>query len=139
MLEIVAAGAKAWIKENMVLTKELGTETLLLRYGLGGVNYAHHDNSGNYQAVLLLSSPGIDFAGGDFFVAESKAPYTKVSCPFQNAGDLILFCGDEYLHGMDEIKQGSGQTTRRIAVGLFQGAVKKRKKSSVKGKSSKAK
>ena len=115
---------KEWIKSHITLSRPLGTKSILLRYGLGGVNYAHHDNIGDYQALLMLSQPGEDYDEGVFYLAESDPPHAVHDFPFGGAGELIVFCGrkEKYLHGMTEVTPGTAgeEATKRFAVGLFQ-------------------
>lgn len=129
LLQRVIDATKEWIGEsNVKLSRPLGNKSILLRYGLGGVNYAHHDDSGDYQAILMLSKPGVDYNGGVFYLAESDPPHAVHEFPFGQAGELIIFCGmkERYLHGMTEVLPGTGEetreewTTKRFAVGLFQ-------------------
>ena len=100
--------------------------TLLLRYGLGGINYAHHDSCGDFQALLLLSQPGVDYTGGAFYLGDANPPFSTKAFPFTQAGELLVFRGRkgrgqvDYLHGMREVQAGSGEVTRRFAVGFFQ-------------------
>ena len=104
------------------------SKTLLLRYGLGGENYAHHDACGDFQALLILSQPGVDYTGGAFYLGNDDPPFQKCSFPFDAAGDLLVFRGREakgtdavkFLHGMEPVMAGSGEVTRRFAVGFFQ-------------------
>ena len=106
--------------------KPLGAKALLLRYGLGGINHAHHDACGDFQALLMLSRPGVDYEGGAFYLAQREPPFGTASFPFAAAGELLVFRankghGDtDYLHGMGEVTKGSAEETRRVAVGLFQ-------------------
>ncbi|KAL3930232.1 MAG: hypothetical protein SGPRY_001628 [Prymnesium sp.] len=64
---------------------------LLLRYGVGGINYAHQDHTGfPYQCALMLSTPGTDFCGG--------ATYETLLCLLlrisQMAGTCTTECGE---------------------------------------------
>lgn len=103
-----------------------GTKSLLLRYGLGGINYAHHDSCGDFQALLMLSQPGIDYKGGAFYLGEAEPPFATKAFPFAHAGELLIFRGRQghgdraYLHGMQQVLAGSAAETRRFAVGFFQ-------------------
>ena len=108
-------------------TSELGKhKTLLLRYGLGGINYAHHDACGDFQALLMLSRPGVDYTGGEFYLGDANPPFATKAFPFAHAGELLIFRGRQgngsvkYLHGMQEVFAGSAAVTRRFAVGFFQ-------------------
>ena len=109
---------------HYIITATRDKIDILLRYGLGGVNYAHHDNIGDYQALLMLSQPGVDYNGGVFYLAESDPPHAVHDFTFGGAGELIVFCGrkEKYLHGMTEVIPGTAgeETTKRFALGLFQ-------------------
>ncbi|EOD39850.1 hypothetical protein EMIHUDRAFT_439820 [Emiliania huxleyi CCMP1516] len=102
------------------------SKALLLRYGLGGINFAHRDSCGDFQALLLLSQPGVDYTGGEFYLADANPPFETQPFPFAAAGELLLFRGRqghgavEWKHGMQEVKAGSAKVTRRVAVGFFQ-------------------
>ena len=52
-------------------------EALLLLYGEGGVNWAHRDQTRGcvyaFQALVCLSTPGRDYAGGEFYVEDGGA------------------------------------------------------------------
>ena len=102
------------------------SKALLLRYGLGGINYAHHDACGDFQALLILSQPEIDYTGGEFYLGDADPPFSIKTYPFKNAGELLIFRGRKghgqvnYLHGMQEVCAGSAGRTQRFAVGLFQ-------------------
>jgi hypothetical protein len=55
------------------------------------VNYAHHDNIGDYQALLMLSQPGVDYDGGMLLdvlveVVHKSKPTTKL------VGRHVLAC-----------------------------------------------
>ena len=127
ILEDAVQAAKAWIEECAgPLKKPLGSKTLLLRYGLDGENYAHHDDSGDFQALLVLSAPGVDYNGGEFYLADRNPPFDQTLFPFSAAGQLLVFRGNpgfgtaEYLHGMRPVTKGTGDETQRFAVGMFQ-------------------
>jgi hypothetical protein len=69
---------------------------LLLRYGAGGYNCLHQDLYGDLrfplQAVLLLSRPGRDFAGGEFLLVEQRPRAQSIGhaiAPEQ--GDMVIF------------------------------------------------
>ena len=102
------------------------SKALLLRYGRGGINYAHKDAMGDFQALLMLSTPGVDYTGGTFYLGNDDPPFETRDFPFQAAGELLVFRGRQgngsvaYLHGMREVGAGTGAETRRFAVGLFQ-------------------
>ena len=101
-------------------------EALRVRYGIGGVNYAHEDKCGDFQALLMLSQPGEDYTGGAFYLADDNPPFGVTAFPFSRVGELLVFRGRQgngtvkYLHGMREVTSGSESVTRRFAVGFFQ-------------------
>ena len=113
-----------------------GGKHLLLRYGLGAVNYAHQDKGDGqraYQCVLMLSMPGVDFSGGATYVIDA-ASKVATELPYESAGDLLIFRAhtDEgepplvparhFYHGMRRVDKGSKAVCSRVAVGLFQPA-----------------
>lgn len=116
------------VKLGMDLDYVETTRFIILRYGEGGVNWAHQDQTRHtYQALVLLSDPGIDFTGGELYVRdgqnlESAEDYVA----FQGAGDLVVFCahsdgnGRNFFHGMREVQRGEGDVCERWAVGLLQ-------------------
>ena len=127
LLQRVEAAARAWVAAHAgALKRPLGSKALLLRYGIGGVNYAHHDACGDFQAVLMLSRPAVDYAGGTFYLADANPPFATRGFPFEAAGELLIFRGNrgngavEYLHGMREVERGTEEEVCRFAVGLFQ-------------------
>jgi hypothetical protein len=69
---------------------------LLLRYEAGGFNCLHQDRYGELafplQATVLLSRPGVDFAGGEFLLVEQRprAQSRAMVAPLAQ-GDLVLF------------------------------------------------
>jgi len=118
---------REWIEAHASpLKRGLGGKALLLRYAEGGINYAHHDASGDFQALLMLSTPGVDYRGGAFYLARREPPFDTTDFPFAAPGQLLVFRGNrgsgevDYLHGMRLVERGSATTCRRFAVGLFQ-------------------
>ena len=127
LLRSVMDAAREWIEAHAgALKLGLGSHALLLRYGRGGVNYCHHDACGDFQALLMLSTPGRDYRGGKFFLADRDPPFATREFPFEAAGELLVFRGNkghgdvDWLHGMTEVEDGSAGGARRFAVGLFQ-------------------
>eukprot|EP00908_Phaeocystis_cordata_P013473 Transcript_24535.p3 GENE.Transcript_24535~~Transcript_24535.p3 ORF type:complete len:176 (-),score=73.98 Transcript_24535:55-582(-) len=140
-LAAAAAALRAWLRPP---PSEAQAKALLLRYGAGGVNWAHQDqNSSPWQAVLLLNPPA-EFDGGALYVldaaaaaaaadaaaadaesaaANDAAVASRCELPFGAAGDAIVFAanstaydGARHLyHGMTLMTRG-----RRFAVGMFQ-------------------
>ena len=121
------------------------------------MNYVHTDDAGPYQALLMLSQPGVDYSGGELFVCkksdgdDNTTQLKQTSCAFENAGDLIIFSGDkdEYLHGMSTVvapppggrERDEDLEPQRFAVGFFQrqGPAPKKKGGSKKKKKKKKK
>ena len=127
LLRVAMDAARQWIEETAgPLKRGLCGKALLLRYGEGGVNYAHRDGCGDFQGLIMLSSPGVDYNGGALYLADSNPPFRTTEFPFASAGELLIFRGNrgngaiEYLHGLTPVTRGSGAETRRFAVGLFQ-------------------
>ena len=96
---------------------------LLLRYGEGGVNWAHQDQAQSpWQAVLLLNPP-TEYEGGALYIVDAaEEPLKRKEVPFESEGDVVVFAansnapgGRQWYHGMSEVRSG-----RRFAVGLFQ-------------------
>eukprot|EP00121_Abeoforma_whisleri_P001092 Awhi_evm1s970 len=55
------------LREKMTDPKKV----LCMSYNEGGVNWAHQDaNKYPYQALLMLTTPGVHFNGGEFYVAK---------------------------------------------------------------------
>lgn len=127
ILQRVMDAAKGWIEKHTGhLKSPLGKKALLLRYGLGGINLAHQDYSGDFQALLMLSRPGIDYNGGVLYLRDKRGEHAA-EFPFAAAGELIVFRGNrgggsvDWMHGMTAVAAGGGGgETRRFAVGLFQ-------------------
>ena len=120
------------LKEEGLVTDEVlsdtGHQCIKIKYVCGGLNYAHTDqNSVPYQALLMLSRPGIDFNGGSMYVTHESDPVaTRREVPCESAGDLIIFrCdsdggGRKLRHGMTEVTAGSvGEAkTERHVIGI---------------------
>lgn len=89
---------------------------LALQYRAGGHNLPHRDIYGcisfPYQALCLLTVPGRDFAGGDFYTQPSKGANDKRRHIRLGAGDLLVFRSSMW-HGSEPVARG-----RRVAVGL---------------------
>ena len=79
-----------------------------------------------YQGTVMLSEPGVDFTGGEFYVASKDAVSGRIvrtKVEFKNPGDLVLFRADKaggYEHGMLPVRKGSSSNCKRVAIGLFQ-------------------
>ena len=130
---------------------EVGQRALALRYGLDGINYAHQDQSAcPYQALLLLSRPGVDFSGGELYCtdaaalhaihsASSRSDSASIADPplpitnevqWSESGALAIFAangqaGDgsrHWFHGMRQVRAGSAgeASCQRLAVALLQ-------------------
>jgi len=114
-----------------------GDKTIFLKYGIGGVNWAHQDQSScPYQAFLLLSRPNIDFQGGNLYVSDPSSPNEGKTegavcheVAFQSSGDLVVFAANDvnshnqpYYHGMTEVLPGKNDVadSHRLAIGLLQ-------------------
>ena len=98
------------------------SKSVLLVYSEGGENWAHQDDNKDFsfQALLMLSKPGVDFEGGSLYVLDGNQGWAKRSVEFQTRGDLAVFRSNGlFFHGMDEVLEGSGSWCNRIAVGLF--------------------
>jgi len=110
---------------------DVGNKALVLRYGAGGTNFAHQDQSTcPYQAVLLLSRPGVDFSGGEVYVADPARNGSRRTVAWESQGDIVVFAanskatgGANWHHGMCEVREGTGgaNACQRLAVGLFHG------------------
>ena len=98
------------------------TKSVLLAYTDGGENWAHQDDNRDFsfQALLMLSQPGIDFNGGSLYVLDGNRAWAKHRVTFKGRGDVRVFRSNgHWFHGMDEVLAGSGPFCNRIAVGLF--------------------
>jgi len=112
--------------------KQLRPTPLLLRYGAGDYNCLHQDLYGALafplQVAFLLSSPGEDFSGGEFVLAEQR-PRKQSRCevvPLRQ-GDGVVFAVDRrpvqgkrgvyqarMRHGVSRIRSG-----RRLTLGII--------------------
>jgi len=113
--------------EDCLEHKMAKKKVLLLTYGNEGENWAHQDANADfeYQAVLMLSRPGVDFDGGQFYVAKQNDDGTiqKNCVAFRNQGDIAVFHSNgSWFHGMQTVKPTSGGRALRVAAGLFQPA-----------------
>lgn len=106
-------------------------KTIFLSYGLGGENWAHQDNNCcqacPFQALLLLSHPGVDFSGGTFYVARKArgGGIIRHEVALTSPGDLVVFQagkGSGWFHGILPVRRGTAEDCRREAVGLLQPA-----------------
>lgn len=69
---------------------------LLLRYGSGDYNCLHRDLYGElafpFQALVVLSRPGVDYAGGAFLLVEQRPRAQSVAeAIVPEAGELVIF------------------------------------------------
>jgi hypothetical protein len=98
------------------------SKSVLLAYTQGAENWAHQDDNKDFsfQALLMLSEPGLDFTGGALYVLDGSSGWEKRSVAFERRGDVAIFRSNgSFFHGMDEVLPGSGHECKRIAVGLF--------------------
>ena len=134
LLTIFADALTAVIRERMGCDK-LGGKVLATRYGPGGVNWAHQDQSeGAYQAYLLLSRPEVDFTGGELYIADpagakAKAPGGRHGVAWEASGDCVIFaandkaaCARSWYHGFRQVRPGSAGEERchLLVVGLLE-------------------
>ena len=109
----------------------LTRKAIVLHYKEGAENFAHRDGLDDkeafpYQGTVMVSKPGFDFTGGEFYVASKNAESGRIvrtKVEFKNPGDLVLFRADKeggYEHGMLPVLRGSSAKCERVAIGLFQ-------------------
>lgn len=106
-----------------------GSKMIYLKYGPGGVNWAHQDQSQYpFQAFLLLSRPKVDFVGGNLYVCDPSTQQRN-EIAFETRGDIAIFAANtsnpshrHFYHGMTEVRWGEGgeKQTHRLALGLLQ-------------------
>ena len=100
-------------------------KAVLLVYTEGGENWSHQDDNRefHYQALMMLSEPGVDFTGGEFYVlsdAAKEGVWIKKAVVFENRGDVVLFRSNgKYFHGMNVVSTGTSAVCHRVAVGLL--------------------
>lgn len=89
---------------------------LALQYRAGGHNLPHRDIYGGvsfpFQALTVLTTPDIDFAGGAFFMQRRKVPDSSRHIVELGPGDLLVFQSTKW-HGSEEVLWGL-----RVAFGL---------------------
>ena len=121
----------AFLKGDDLKHAVLTRKTIVLRYKEGSENFAHRDGLDDgeafpYQGTVMLSNPGVDFTGGEFYVASKDAESGRIvrtKVEFKNPGDMVLFRADKaggYEHGMLPVRKGSSSICERVAIGLFQ-------------------
>lgn len=108
----------------------------VFKYGLGGQLLAHRDTCKEsdietpqeYIAVLMLSKRGRDFTGGRLYInpKATVSPDGKTVTndfpedrfyPELDMGDLFIFHNPSFVHGVEEVKQGTSPVTKRITCG----------------------
>jgi hypothetical protein len=105
---------------------------LLLRYGEGGYNCLHRDLYGEVafplQGAVLLSRPGVDYAGGEFLLVEQRPRAQSIGHALAlEQGELVIFATAErpapgargpvrasMRHGVSRIERGE-----RFTLGLI--------------------
>jgi hypothetical protein len=101
------------------------TKAVLLAYSEGAENWTHQDDNSqfDYQSLLMLSEPGVDFNGGELHVLRGEDDdWKKMSVRFMHRGDVAIFRSNgQFFHGMDEVLVGEkgSDGTNRVAVGMF--------------------
>ena len=87
--------------------------SILIGYRRGGINHPHRDVYGSvwfpYQAFLMLSKRGRDFAGGRFFVEDEPAARRKEIG--LSEGDVAVFATRHRIQGGREVPLRHGMTT----------------------------
>ncbi len=107
---------------------QLRPTPLLLRYGAGGYNCLHQDRYGDVafplQVVVLLSTPGGDFEGGEFLLTEQRPrAQSRGTAVALARGHALVFPNAERpieglrgtfravsRHGVSEVRSGSRTT-----------------------------
>ena len=131
--DLVTALSQILLQDKLLNVRNVGRRSLLLLYGDGGVNWAHQDQHFYpYQALLLLSRPGVDFTGGQLYVSEptvdqqGRIRATSNQVDLCTIGDVVIFAannetGRGWYHGMKEVRPGStgNGLCNRIAIGLL--------------------
>ncbi|ANN78428.1 2OG-Fe(II) oxygenase [Bordetella flabilis] len=97
---------------------------LLLRYGTGDYNCLHQDLYGEHvfplQIAVLLSAPGVDYAGGEFVLTEQRPRMqSRAEVVPLRKGDAVVFAVNErpvqgtrgvyrvkMRHGVSRVREG---------------------------------
>jgi hypothetical protein len=114
----------------------LKRKSILILAGKHAENWAHHDNNDEtppVQAILMLSEPKKDFAGGEFYVArqtrnsDEKIDIVRYRISFESPGDLVIFMAGKnsgWWHGMLPVHAGDEQKEEqehlRQVIGMLQ-------------------
>lgn len=100
---------------------------LILRYGPGDYNCLHQDLYGEHvfplQVALLLSTPGVDFTGGEFVMTETSSREQRADVLPLQQGDALIFTVNQrpvagvrgwrkaaMRHGVSELRSGRRHT-----------------------------
>lgn len=100
---------------------------LILRYEPGDYNCLHQDLYGEHvfplQVALLLSTPGVDFTGGEFVMTETSSREQRADVLPLQQGDALIFTVNQrpvagvrgwrkaaMRHGVSELRSGRRHT-----------------------------
>lgn len=88
----------------------LGGNVLLTRYGNGGLNYLHQDQTTQpYQAYLLLSEPSSQFCGGEVYLRDpADKSGAEVQEEWRGRGELLLFAANSTAVGAADVEKARG-------------------------------
>ena len=130
---LIGEGAPGELSET---DSTLKRKSVLLLTGENAENWAHQDNNDEVppvQAMVMLSEPRKDFAGGEFYVArqtknmDNRINIVRYKITFESPGDLVIFIagkGTGWWHGMLPVKAGDTKKQEheylRRAVGMLQ-------------------
>jgi len=90
------------------LKSQTRSASLVLYYKEGGLNLPHQDIFGSvyfpFQVVVMLTKPGVDFKGGQFYTLDAvKGTQTKFNL---KQGDVLIFHSSVCKHGMTKVESG---------------------------------